>query len=178
MLSTHINFFKTAMKKLMLKIKIILLCCVFLFLCGCFRNYDVNGFTEAKKDFDWGITGAKLMGAEKRQGNTIVKGTPYKLFLWFGSESFLEGDIFIEDIKLLNERTRICVFSKNNLLEKIDKKTDGYYANFLIEDIKLPYENINLQITFQLRQKDKSAQYKTVLFFKTDHQKFRRIIGV
>lgn len=162
----------------MSKIKIIILVCFLLPLCGCFRNYDVYGFKTVEKNFEWGIVGAKLMGSESRKGNTIIKSSPYKLFLWFGSDTFMEGDISIEDIKLLNKRTGKHAFKGNALLESINKETGGYFANFLIENIKIPYENTELQIRFQLRQKNKSVKYKVSLLFKTDHQKFRRIIGV
>lgn len=162
----------------MSKIKITFLICFLLFLCGCFRNYDVYGFKPIEEKFEWGLAGAKFMGSESRKGNTIVKGSPYKLFLWFGSETFMEGAIFIEDIKLLNKRTGKYVFKENALLESINKETDGYFANFLIENIKIPYENMELQMTFQLKQGNRSSRYQVSLLFKTDHQKFRRIIGV
>ena len=162
----------------MSKIRIILPICFLLLLCSCFRNYDVYGFKDVEKNFKWGIVGAGLMGSESRKRNTIIKGSPYKLFLWFGSKSYTEGDIFIEDIKLFNKKTEKHVFKENALLESINKETGGYFANFLIENVKIPYENTELQMTFQLRQKNKSAKYKVSLLFKMDHQKFRRIIGV
>ncbi len=162
----------------MSKIKITVLICFLLFLCGCYRNYDVYGFKDVENNFEWGIVGAGLMGSESRKGNTIIKGSPYKLFLWFGSKSFMEGDVFIEDIKLLNKRTGKYEYKETSLLESINKATGGYFANFLIENIKLPYENMELQMTFQLKQDDKSSKYQVNLLFETDHQKFRRIIGV
>jgi len=164
--------------KLLSKIKIILLVCFLLPICGCFRNYDVYGFKDVEKNFKWGIVGAGLMGSEFRKGNTIIKGSPYKLFLWFGSKNFIEGDIAIEDIKLLNKKTGKHIFERKALFESISKKKGGYFANFLIENIKIPYENTELQMTFQLRQGNESSKYQVNLLFKTDHQKFRRIIGV
>ena len=82
------------------EIKIYFLVCVLLALCGCYRNYDVYGFKNTEKKFKWGVVGAGLMGSESRKGNTIIKGSPYKLFIWFGSKSHLEGDIVVENIKL------------------------------------------------------------------------------
>ena len=162
----------------MSKIKNTVLICTLLILCGCFREYDVYGFKDVENNFEWGIVGAGLMGSESRKGNTIIKGSPYKIFLWFGSESFIEGDIFIEDIKLLNKRTGKHVFKGAALFESITKATGGYFANFLIENIKIPYENMELQMTFQLKQGNKSSKYQVNLLFKADHQNFRRIIGV
>ncbi len=163
----------------MSKIKTTLLICFLLLLYGCFRNYDIYSFNSVEKNFEWGLVGAKLMGSETRKGNTIIKSSPYELFLWFGSETFMEGVVSIEDIKLLNKRTGNSVFIKNETPEKrIEKQTNLYRAYFSFENLKIPYENMELQMTFQLRQKNKSTKYKVSLLFKTEHQKFRRIIGV
>ena len=157
----------------------ILIICFTLFVCGCFRNYDVYGFKPVKKNFDSGVVGARLIGSESIKGNTIIKRSPYKLFLWFGSETFTDGSLYIENLKLVNKKNGDIVFAKNRLLEKINQETDGYYANFLVENIKLPYENLKLQITFQFKQEEEaSKKYKISLLLRKNHQKFKRIIGV
>lgn len=157
--------------------------CFLLLLIGCFWSYDVYGFKSVEKEFDWGVMGAKLIGSESRKGCKVVKNSPYELFLWFGSESFLEGSISIEDIKLINKRTGKTVFMENKVPEQsIEKQNalDGtsYFSFFSFENINMPHQDMRLQIVFQLKQHDNSTEYKINLLFKTDHQKFRRIVGV
>ena len=160
-------------------IKTCLLLFFLLFLCGCYRNYDVYGYKKVEKYFNWGVVGAKLRGSEYRKGNTILKSSPYELFLWFGSEAPLEDNIYIKQIKLINKITENVAFEKKNVSEQIIKEQKNFYrAYFSFEDIKMPYENMELQITFRLEQEDSSTEYKANLLFKKDHQKFRRIIGV
>lgn len=163
----------------MIRIEILFLVCFLLPLCGCFRNYDVYGFKTVEKKFEWGLAGAKLIGSESRKGNTIIKSSPYELFLWFGSEAFMEGAISIEYIALINKRTGNSIFIKNEIPEKrIEEQTNLYRVYFSFKNIKLFYENTELQMTFQLKQGNKSSKYQVNLLFKTDHQKFLRIIGV
>ena len=86
--------------------------------------------------------------------------------------------LLLKILSCLSKKFERQVFEKNELFDSINKETGGYFANFLIEKIKLPYENIELKMTFQLKQGNKSSRHQVRFIFKTDHQKFLRIIGV
>jgi hypothetical protein len=148
-------------------------------LTSCSEVYEEYGFKSIENDFSWGVVGAKLIGNEKYYRNTAIRSSPYELFIWFGSDTFMEGTIYISELKLINTETKMVVFKQDNIVEEpIQKYTNSYRAYFSFEDIKLEYVDMILQMKFTLKQAEKTTEYETEIYFEKNYRKFRRIIGV
>lgn len=151
-----------------------------LFLIGCYRDYSVYGFKSEENNFSWGFVGAKLIGSEKLVRNTVIKSSPYELFIWFGSDTNNEGVIQILDLKLVNAKTKKVVLAQSNNTKKPIKKYEANYrAYFSFKNIEIvEYAELSLQIKFLFNQDNKSTEYNTEIYFGKDYKKFRRILGV
>ncbi len=157
-----------------------------LLLTGCSEVYEEYGFKSIENKFSWGAVGAKLKGKEKNNHNPAVRSSPYKLFIWFTSDTFLEGTIHITELKLVNAETKMVVFEQDNIVEKSFQKSKyvneynkyEYYTYYSFENIELEYEEMILQMKFSLKQGDKTTEYESEIFFEKNYRKFRRIIGV
>lgn len=144
-----------------------------------FRNYEVYGYPKSEKRFGWGKVGARLIGNEKKVGNTIIKKSPYDLLVWFDSDSLLEGSVKISELYLWDVKTKKTALTVRDTSEvKIEKRRSKCGGYFTFDDIEMDYSEFILNIKFVL-QKDKQISEDTVEFqFKPEFKKFRRIIGV
>ncbi|PIE74474.1 MAG: hypothetical protein CSA18_04890 [Deltaproteobacteria bacterium] len=157
----------------------IILSFTLLFICGFYKNYIVYDYKPIETKFNWGIVGARLLGSEKESRNTITKGSPYELLVWFGSDTYIKGNIHINNLKLIYNNSDNVAFVKHDIMtESIVKKTENYRAYFSFNNIDISYDDMVLQIEFQLEQDGKLFDYITDLFFEKDYREFRRIIGV
>ena len=86
-----------------LKIAIVLVIS-FSLLQGCYSILEDYGYKSVENEFGWGRVGAKLIGGEKNHGRTAIRRSPYELFIWFGSDNYMEGTIYISELKLDNVR--------------------------------------------------------------------------
>ena len=151
----------------------------FLFYFGCSRNFKHYGYSSIENKFPWGSVRGKLMGREARVGNSDIKGSPYKLLLWFGSDNQIDGIIHIEKIDLINLKTQKTVFKSDEpQVEPIKKDSDSYRAFFSYNGLKLDYEEMVLQIKFSLEQDGKSSKYESKIYFKKDYKEYRRPLSV
>ena len=105
-----------------------------LLLPSCHQNYETYGFKSNENNFNWGVVGAKLIGNEKKQQNTIIESSPYELFLWFGSDTFMKGDIHIKNLKLVNAETKKVIFesvitanNKDNINKTIGNRENSFF---------------------------------------------------
>ena len=144
-----------------------------------FRNYEVYGYPKSEKGFGWGKVSARLIGNEKKVGNTIIKKSPYDLLVWFGSDSLLDGSVKISELYLWDLKTKKTVLTIKDTSEmKIEKRESKCRACFKFNDIEMDYSDFILDVKFVL-QKDKQISENAVEFqFKPDFKRFRRIVGV
>jgi len=150
-----------------------------LFYFGCSRNFKHYGYSSTESRFPWGSVRGKLIGREARIGNSDIKGSPYKLFLWFGSDNQIDGIIHIEKIDLINSKTQKVVFKNDEIQsEPIKKDSADFTAYFSFNGLELDYEDMELQIKFSLEQDGKSSNYESVIYFKKDYKEFRRPLSV
>jgi hypothetical protein len=146
---------------------------------GCYKTYEVYEFEPQENKYDWGILGAKLRGSEKLSGNTITISSPYELFLWFGSDSLVEGVVQIKEVKLISITDKKLLFQKISVPDKEIKQYDSTYrAYFSFKEIKLNYEDVMCYIDFVLKQSGVSKRHIFQFKFKRNYKKFKRIIGV
>ena len=150
-----------------------------IFLSGCFRNYEAYEYKSKENKFVWGVVGAKLIGDKKLIENTMTITSPYELFIWFSSDSVLEGSVEILEIKLVYSDSKRIVFEQMATTEqKFEKYNTDYTAYFSFSNIELEYRDVIVSITFLLKQNQKSIKYTTEISFEKDFKKFKRIIGV
>lgn len=157
-------------------ITILVLCSL---LSACTRSYKVYDFVSKDNEFPWGVVGAKLIGKKKIINNTAIISSPYELYLWFGSNTFLEGTIHISNLKLFHSGTKTVVFEKYDIPEESIKEYDSLYrAYFSLKNIELEYLDMVLLIKFTLRDEKNSKEYNSEIHFERNFKEFTRIIGV
>lgn len=162
-----------------LNCKIIGLLIGLFFLVGCYGTIENFGFKSKKVDFPWGQVQAKLQGSHHKKGNIDIRTSPYNLFVSFTNENPLEGAITISDLQLVRKQNGEILFVAEYLpQEPIKKYKNNYGAYFSFRKIEMNYEEMQLIIHFQLKQKDKTSEYSAEIIFEKEYEKKRQLIGV
>ncbi len=146
-------------------------------LCGCFFNYEIYSFSKPQKYFTWGRVRVSSLGTEKLYGCSGNMEGPYKLVLLFQSEKFKSGTIFLDEIKVISLNVKQCFLLQKDLKKNITQKIDIYSALFQFPNLNLPFENLEVHLSFRLVTKDNSEQYNLVLLMKPEYEKHPIMFG-
>lgn len=144
------------------------------FLAGCVKYHMVYGFKRVERKFRWGRVGARLLTTPDVHFFWVNFKYPYELFIWFESDSVIQGTIQVMELKLIDAQTKTVLFEKVNIPEEQpfekDKYQRTYSAYFSFKGLKFEYTDKILKIKFLMRQNHKIIEYNTELFLETDYK--------
>ena len=141
-----------------MRIKLLPLIFLTIFLCSCYRNYEVYEFKSTENHYEWGLVGAKLIGNKELKRNTIVESSPYKLLIWFDSKELPNKVIEIKNIKLVYADSLKTAFQKENIHLR-DATIVKHSKYFSLKYLELEYHNIICYITFLYQEDTEIIEY-------------------
>lgn len=153
----------------------VLIVCFF-FAVGCtMRLNKIYGYKQTKIKFVWGEVGAKLIGSYKSTKKETIKSSPYELFIWFESNSKVDGSVMITTVELHDIDEKIVVLKLDDVLKrKLKANSDGVYsAYFSFNGLNLDYVRYMLVLKFRVTTEKSDAEKKIQLYFDKDYKEYR-----
>lgn len=145
---------------------------------GCYQRYEIYGYSPNEKGFEWGTFGAKLIGTESKNDGIVIKKSPYELFLWFGSDDYINAKVKINMVKLIEAKSGKVVFESFGVPEKeIKKYSEKYRAYFSFKNIDLTHEDISLIVEFSLTLSGATKEYNVDMPLEAKFESFKRMIS-
>ena len=162
--------------------KICIIIAYIFIIAGCSRHSNkIYDYKPIDHNLDFGKFGAKLIGTFVSAENETIKGSPYKLFMWFELDKESNSSVTIEKVELYNPQTKKIVFHRKDRIKKqAEEKSDGvrniyfefknlnleYYSYVLILNLKLEMDTSIIRNQVKLRFEKNYKEYRTNIFWE------------
>lgn len=94
-------------------------------LASCVQYYKIYGFKRIERNFSWGRVGARLHTTTEDHLFWVNFKSPYRLGIWFESDSLIQGTVQIVQLKLTLKPKKL--YSKRfRSMRNLSRKTCRY----------------------------------------------------